>query len=325
MSVDVRVGTSGWFYGEISKLKSLRYIGKLLNAVEVNTTFYGRLSRWGRFAKKWGQTVKDDFHFALKAYSGITHDSRFKPAGSRRPLSRDKIRFYDEMIRGCSLIGPKARVLLFQLPPFFRYNEDNVATFADFFESVKRVDGIEIAVEFRSEGWFSEENLKAIRKLFRDLNLIYVVVSSPLVHLEPVELSKDGVAYIRLHGFTGWYVTDYLIEKSPWRPELPAILDVLQTMMTLERMGARRVYAFWDNTDIVTPDGIYYYPHVEHALALNFVWSGAKTAREGLRELLETIAKHYTGEISKASSEAIERDLKVVDGMAEMFKKLRES
>lgn len=318
------MGSSGWSYGKISKLKSLEYIGRILNAVEVNTSFYGRLARWGKYAKKWGVRVKDDFHFALKVYREVTHDSRFKPLESRKSLSRDKMSLYEEMIKGCSLIGPKARLLLFQLPPSFKYNEENTAVIEDFFENVERNEGIDLAIEFRSPEWFAEENVSTIEDLLHRLDLIYVIVSSPMSHLEPLVVSKNNIAYLRLHGFTRWYATDYLIERSPREPDKPAIFDVLHAMTELERKGARRIYVFWDNTDILTPEGIYYYPHLGHALALHYIWSGDEIHRENLKDLEEIIARYYTKEINQNTSRAIEKDLKALDDLAGIFNKTRE-
>jgi len=323
--LEIRVGTSGWSYGLIEEFKSLSYVGHALNAVEVNSTFYGRLNRWRYIARGWAKRVQGDFHFVLKAYSGITHG----PGWSRRsratnPLSPQAVEFYNEMLEGCEVIGPQVKALLFQFPASFRYSTKNVEKMKSFFSAIQRPEGLKLAVEYRSKGWFQEENMEKILNLMEGLDLVYVVISSPITHLQPLVCSKDGLAYLRIHGFTGWYTTDYLHTESPLYKGLPAIFDVLVSAYRLERSGVSRTYLFWDNTDVMV-EGIYTYPHIEHALAFNFLWTGQPQHLKQLEELFTRVLCYYTGQLApdKKISRVVQQEMDYVKSMRNSWEEIK--
>jgi len=323
--LETRVGTSGWSYGPIDEFKSLSYIGKILNAVEVNTTFYGRVDRWKYVARGWARRVQEDFHFVLKAYSGITHG----PGWSRRsrvtnPISPLAVEFYNEMLEGCEILGSQAKALLFQFPASFRYTDKNVEKMKSFFTAIQRPQGLRLVIEFRSEEWFQEGNIEDILNLMEDLDLVYAVISSPITHLWPLACSKDGLAYVRIHGFAGWYTTDYLHTGSPLYKGLPAIFDVLVSAYQLERSKVIRTYLFWDNTDIIA-EGIYAYPHIQHALAFNFIWTGQKEYLRRLEELFTRVLCYHTGQVNpnKKIKEVVQQEIDYVESMRKSWEELK--
>ncbi|KPV63671.1 MAG: hypothetical protein AOA65_1222 [Candidatus Bathyarchaeota archaeon BA1] len=323
--MEIRVGTSGWSYGPIDKFKSLSYIGHVLNAVEVNTTFYGGLDRWRYVARSWAKKVQEDFHFVLKAYSGITHG----PGWSRRsrvtnPLSPQAVEFYNEMLEGCKIIGPQAKALLFQFPASLQCTKKNVEKLVNFFSAIQRPKEHKLVIEFRSREWFQEENIKWILNLMESLDLVYAVVSSPITHLQPLVFSKDGLAYLRIHGFTGWYTTDYLHTESPLHKGLPAIFDILVSIYQLERNKVNRTYLFWDNTDIIT-EGVYAYPHIQHALAFNFIWTGQREYLRRFEELFTRVLLYYTGRLTtnERIMGVVQQETSYVESMRRSWEELR--
>jgi len=323
--LEIRVGTSGWSYGPIKEFKSLSYVGHALNAVEVNTTFYGRLNRWRYIARGWAKKVQGDFHFVLKVYSGITHGPEWSHRSrATNPLSPQAVEFYNEMLEGCEIIGLQVKALLFQFPASFRYSTKNVEKMKSFFSAIQRPEGLRLAVEYRSKGWFEEENISKILRLMEGLDLVYAVISSPITHLQPLVCSEDGLAYLRIHGFTGWYTTDYLHTESPLYKGLPAMFDVLVSAYRLERSKVSRTYLFWDNTDVMV-EGIYAYPHIEHALAFNFLWTGQSQHLKRLEELFTKVLCYYTGQLASDEKigKVVQQEMDYVKSMRNIWQELR--
>ena len=107
-------------------------------------------------------------------------------------------------------------------------------------------DPSQVAVEFRAEYWRSE----AVRSLLEELGTVHVSVDFPTTRLS--EWVTGKAAYIRLHGRSGWYDSNY----SPG--ELNEIAALARQMAD---RGAEKVYIFFNN------DVGGYAPHNALALA----------------------------------------------------------
>jgi uncharacterized protein YecE (DUF72 family) len=106
----LRIGCTGWSLPSASapRLPSegshLARYGQCFDAVEIDSSFY-RHHRPGTYAR-WGETVREDFRFAVKLPREITHETRLADPTLLGP-------FLDAVSR----LGPGLGVLLVQLPP----------------------------------------------------------------------------------------------------------------------------------------------------------------------------------------------------------------
>jgi len=145
----VLVGTSGFsypawrgtFYPEdLPAREMLAFYARALGTVEINHTFR-RLPTPSLLAGWAGQTPTG-FRFALKAPQRITHVLRLRDAGE----------ITGEFCRTARRLGSKLGPLLFQLPPYLRFDGARLHDFLAILPA-----GVEPAFEFRHPSWFTDE------------------------------------------------------------------------------------------------------------------------------------------------------------------------
>jgi uncharacterized protein YecE (DUF72 family) len=152
------IGTSGWaystwkpdFYPQKTPFsKFLDYYASQLNCVEVNYTFRARPSL--KTLENWCKATPEDFSFVVKAHQRITHIKRLTDVGD------DIASFYDSLqpLVSAGKLGP----VLFQLPPFLRFNEKRLQAFVECIPKSMRA-----AIEFRHESWFNESAFTLMRE-----------------------------------------------------------------------------------------------------------------------------------------------------------------
>jgi uncharacterized protein YecE (DUF72 family) len=150
----IHAGTSGYSYKEwkgafypadLPESRFLEfYVGKF-STVEVNNTFYRFPA--AKLLEGWRDSTPPHFIFSVKANQGITHKGRLQGV---EELTRD-------FVERSRLLGPKLGPILFQLPPYFRRDDELLAR---FLEALPR--DIRYAFEFRHATWFDE---KVFRRL----------------------------------------------------------------------------------------------------------------------------------------------------------------
>ena len=150
----VLVGTSGFsypawrgsFYPEdLPAREMLAFYARALGTVEINHTFR-RLPTPALLAG-WAQQTPSGFRFALKAPQRITHMLRLRDAGE----------ITGEFCRTARRLGARLGPLLFQLPPYLRFD---AARLRDFLAILP--DGVEPAFEFRHASWFTDETYEIL-------------------------------------------------------------------------------------------------------------------------------------------------------------------
>ena len=155
MSVNVRIGTSGYSYDQwkgnfypekIAAKDMLRFYAERFSTVEINNTFY-RMPKEELFLG-WAQQVPESFTFVIKASQRITHIKRLKDCGE--PLAL--------LFRVTATLGARLGPLLFQLPPNLRKDVPRLKAFFDAMPEPRRV-----AVEFRHASWFDDEVYETLR------------------------------------------------------------------------------------------------------------------------------------------------------------------
>ena len=144
------VGTSGFAYKEwkpgfyppdLKAADMLRFYSARLPSVEINNTFYRTPTE--KLIRDWKDQTPETFVFSLKAPRRITHVQRLRAAD-------ESLEFF---IRAARILEPRLGCMLFQCPPYLRYD----AALLDAF--VARLPGgpSRFAMEFRHESWNADE------------------------------------------------------------------------------------------------------------------------------------------------------------------------
>jgi uncharacterized protein YecE (DUF72 family) len=128
MSVDVRIGTSGYSYAEwkgnfypekMAAKDMLRFYAERFSTVEINNTFYRMPTE--AVLRGWADQVPESFTFVIKASKRITHDKRLKECGE----------LLGYLFQVTSTLGARLGPLLFQLPPNFKKDVPRLKSFFD--------------------------------------------------------------------------------------------------------------------------------------------------------------------------------------------------
>lgn len=181
----IRIGTSGWAYAswkpefyppKTPASKFLNFYATQLNCVEVNYTFRARPAL--KTLENWCEATPENFSFVVKAHQRITHIKRLTDAGE------DIAGFYDSLrpLVSADKLGP----VLFQLPPFLRFDEKRLLAFLECIPKAMRA-----AIEFRHESWFND----SVFKLMREHDVALCVAESD--DLQVPEVITASFAYFR--------------------------------------------------------------------------------------------------------------------------------
>jgi len=153
----VYVGCSGWAYAswkpdfypaKLSAKKLLEYYATRLNSVEVNYTFRALPTR--NIVDTWLAQTGPDFRFSFKAPQRITHFQRLKDCGAQ-------LTGLAEAIEPVTAVG-RLGLILFQLPPNMRADNDRLAAFLDEAAALQ----LRLAFEFRHESWFADATFRIL-------------------------------------------------------------------------------------------------------------------------------------------------------------------
>lgn len=182
----IRIGTSGWNYGDwkgrfypadTKPDDFLRRYAEAFRTVEINNTFYNIPKE--RAVRSWRESVPEDFVFACKVSRYVTHMKKLKDpdAGLKR--------FFGAV----ETLGERLGPILFQLPPNWRVNPERLGELLRRLPSSRRY-----AFEFRDKSWFD----RSILDLLKEHNAALCIYD-----LEgwqaPATVTAD-FTYVRLHG-----------------------------------------------------------------------------------------------------------------------------
>src|SRR6185437_8479315 len=145
------IGTSGWSYKhwhgrfyleEIKPKDYFNYYTKFFKTVELNNSFY-MIPKKETFAQ-WKEKSPKDFLFSVKASRLITHIKKLK----------DVKETLDWFILNAERLEEKLGVILFQLPPSWKFDEGQ---FSDFLDILPK--GLRCTFEFRNPTWYNDKVL----------------------------------------------------------------------------------------------------------------------------------------------------------------------
>jgi uncharacterized protein YecE (DUF72 family) len=231
MASNILVGTASWtdatliesgrFYPPDAKSpeERLRFYASQFPIVEVDSSFYGMPSF--NNAVLWVNRTPDHFTFDVKLFRALTlHQTPLKalPAKVRETVKdlankagiyygelpeekREELwRIFLEALEPLKSAG-KLGYLLLQFPPWGVKNRENVAHLR---ESLARLDGYEVAVEFRNTTWLSERSRASTVSMLREMNVPMVIVDEPQGFSSSMpllwEATSTDLAVVRFHG-----------------------------------------------------------------------------------------------------------------------------
>ena len=178
------IGTSGYNYPEwrgsfypekFPANRMLAYYAERFNTVEVNYTFYRMPTV--PLLEGWAAGTPEGFTFTLKAPRRITHDAKLRRCED----------LTQTFCRTAAALGSKLGVLLFQLPPNFRRDDEALQAFVEILP-----EGTRAAFEFRHASWHDE----AVFDRLRQRNLALCIADSEKMST-PIVPTADYV-YFRL-------------------------------------------------------------------------------------------------------------------------------
>lgn len=195
----ILIGTSGWSYpgwrgtfypDDLPYSQQLEFYAREFPTTEVNYSFY-HLPRPSTY-ERWGQSVPEDFVFALKASRLISHTKRLVGVEAA----------WQTFVGNAQALGPHLGPILLQFPASFRRDKQRLT---GFLTMVKRStpQPLRLVFEFRHESWFTAEIYKVLTRHHAAL----CIADSPSYPREDV-LTTD-FTYLRFHGRTQLFASRY--------------------------------------------------------------------------------------------------------------------
>lgn len=232
VSKRIAVGTASWndkslvgskrFYprGCSSAEQRLRYYASQFAMVEVDSSYYALPSSTN--SQKWVERTPDDFIFNIKAFRLFT-GHQTPPAALPKDIQTELSGHYaqhrnlyykdtpaeirDELWRRYKLgIRPlresgKLMAVLFQFPAWV---VPGSRALEHIDECIERMDGYQLATEFRRDLWFDDMHREQTLDFERTRKLVHVVVDAPPDQVKAVpavwEVTHPSLAILRLHG-----------------------------------------------------------------------------------------------------------------------------
>jgi uncharacterized protein YecE (DUF72 family) len=194
------IGCSGFIYPQwkgkfypqdLARSKWLRHYSSKFNTVELNGTFY-------RFPvaknlKIFYENTPEDFKFSIKANRIITHSLKMKNA-------KEKVEEFVKIAE--EGLMDKLGCILFQLPPSYKYSEDNLNS---VLESVPLKENS--VVEFRDASWWNDEVYSTLEK-----NKI-TFCNNDFPGMPDMIVPTRNYFYMRFHGRPILYRSEYSVTQ----------------------------------------------------------------------------------------------------------------
>ena len=200
----IKVGIGGWTYEpwrgtffpeKLPKTKELHYASRRVTSIEVNGTFYSTFTP--STFRRWADETPDDFIFSLKAPRFAVNRKILAEAGPSIG------KFFES---GVSELKTKLGPILWQLPPFKKYDADDVEAFLSLLP--QGIDGRKLrhVLEVRHESFQAQGFILQARRA----NVGVVLADTPKYPLI-ADLTSDFV-YLRLQDAKAEIKTGYGFE-----------------------------------------------------------------------------------------------------------------
>jgi uncharacterized protein YecE (DUF72 family) len=212
--MDYRIGCSGYYYPQwknklypkgVAPKNWLAFYSNVFNTVELNGTFY-RTPKLTDL-KKYAAVTNDNFTFSVKMSRYITHVQRLSD-------KQTIVDFQQLLFEG---LEHKLQRFLFQLPPSFKYSEENLATVVDNIPNAPQN-----VVEFRHASWWNDQ----VKEALTSANITFCNVDFP--GLDSWFIHTSQFFYLRLHGNPELFKTPYTESRLEYFHSLfPSGADVI--------------------------------------------------------------------------------------------------
>ncbi len=223
------IGTSGWVYPHwadgvfyppgLAPAAWLEFYARHFDAVEINTSFYRLPDR--RVFEEWRDRTPPDFVFAVKASRFITHMKKL----------RDAERHVARFLAHASALREKLGVVLFQMPPFWRFNAARLDGLLEYLARQTIVPRLRVAVEVRHPSWRCDDCLEILRRH----NTALAFTDWP--GCATGEPTTADFVFLRRHGPAGPYASGYT----------PAVLRRDAARIRAWLAEGRDVHAYFNN------------------------------------------------------------------------------
>lgn len=198
MDAQYYIGCSGFSYSawrrhfypsDVKPKEWLHYYNTIFNTVELNGTFY-KQPKVADLQKYYAAT-DSGFRFSVKMSKYISHIKRLKDC------AQEIADFHALMEEG---LHDKLACMLYQMPPSFHYNEENIERVLNIPSSPNNV------IEFRHASWWNEEVYTILRKH----NIAMCNVDFPNMPVPMADTSSNF--YMRMHGNPELFKSEYSID-----------------------------------------------------------------------------------------------------------------
>jgi len=200
MDKNYLIGCSGYYYPMwknkfypqgVQPKDWLAYYSSVFNSVELNGTFY-RTPKLSDL-QKYARVTPADFKFSVKMSKFITHTAKLKD-------SKQQILDFQNLVQ--EGLSGKLAYFLFQLPPSFHYNEENLE------RVILNIPHLTTnIIEFRHASWWDKRVEEALKKA----SLTFCNVDFP--GLKTALVSTSSIFYLRLHGNPELFKSSYTEEQ----------------------------------------------------------------------------------------------------------------
>ncbi|WP_270994635.1 DUF72 domain-containing protein [Listeria seeligeri] len=200
----ITIGLTGWSdHDSLLQTKKLTLTDYAAHfpVVEVDTSFYAIPSP--RTTANWAAQTPEEFRFVVKAFSAMT---KHKEWSQYFDSENAMYTAYMDMIAPISETG-KLKAILFQFPPYFNCTKENVAYLKYI---AGKMGDLPVAIEFRNNSWYTEQNTEKTLEQLKELGFIHTVVDEPQVGSGSVPIilreTSSEMTMVRLHGRNqyGW-------------------------------------------------------------------------------------------------------------------------
>ncbi|WP_408007510.1 DUF72 domain-containing protein [Pseudalkalibacillus sp. A8] len=248
----IEIGLTGWgdhdslYPADIKSNEKLQTYSSFFPTVEIDSAFYA--VQPVKNYEKWVKETPDRFSYVVKAYQGMTGHSRGDiPFSSEEEMYR----LYKESIRPLEASN-KLKMVLFQYPPWFDCNRENV----DLLRRTKeRMGDIPVALEFRHESWFHPAFKERTLDFMKEEGWIHSICDEPQSGTGSIptvlEPTHPDHTLVRFHGRNvhGWQKKgnpNWRDVRYLYRYNEEELLEWKDNLLKLEKPG-HEVTALFNN------------------------------------------------------------------------------
>ncbi len=251
--MSILIGTCSWtdktllscgrFYPspKLSAEERLRYYASCFPTVEVDSSFYGLPSE--RNSHLWLARTPANFLFNIKAYKTLTLHDR-----SRGATDQEWTMFRQALQPLVS--ARRLGYVLFQFPPWFRPDRDNLAYLSHCQE---RLPEMKLAVQFRHASWVTGPQGDKTFATLEQQGLAYVSVDEPQIGsaqtMPPLAEATGSMAVVRFNGrnVKNWYAKDIpVVERFRYRYRDDELTPWVEKIRALEQRTGQ-VFVMFNN------------------------------------------------------------------------------